>query len=146
MKHKPKFWSLITHVIVALIFAYLANVTWLIEVPYAWIISLNTILFISFGLDKISAIKRWRRTPESTYLILALFGAFPGLFLGRKIFNHKTSKAAFIIPMWLLFIGQILFSAWWMGDTDILIAKIAKEKQLEACEKANNCSKKQPIQ
>jgi uncharacterized membrane protein YsdA (DUF1294 family) len=101
------------------------------DFPYAWLSAVNLVLFTSFGLDKFSSMKQWRRTPESTYFVLAVMGAFPGLFLGRRIFNHKTSKAAFIIPMWILFIGQILVSAWWLGDTDAILAKIEAEKQAE---------------
>ncbi len=139
MKHNPKFSSLVYHVVIAGVFAYLIHITTLIDLPYAWIMALNTLLFTSFGFDKFSAMKRWRRTPESTYLIMALLGAFPGLFLGRKIFNHKTSKASFIIPMWFLFIGQILVSAFWLGDTDSILAKIVRDEPIKKCTKEEKC-------
>lgn len=142
MRHNPKFSSLIVHLIFAGIAAYISSAIWLIELPYAWIVSINLLLFLSFGLDKFASMKKWRRTPESTYFILALMGAFPGLFLGRKIFNHKTSKTSFIITMWLLFIGQILFSAWWMGDADVIIAKLVEKKQQKECIESGKCQEK----
>lgn len=132
--------SLFFHLMIAAVAAYFVNIWWRIDLPYAWIICANGMMFLSFGWDKLRSMKQWRRTPETTYLIIALLGAFPGLFLGRKIFNHKTSKASFIIPMWILFFGQIIASAFWLGDTDTLLAELEKEK-LRDCTVLGTCPK-----
>ena len=52
MKYKSKLTSLIYHLIIAGVSAYFINVNMLIDLPYAWIGSLNLLLFLSFGFDK----------------------------------------------------------------------------------------------
>ena len=74
----------------------------------AWVLAVNFVLICAMGKDKLSAIVNLGRTPEGTLLWLAVAGAFPGLFVARFIFNHKTSKAEFIRPMWILLVLQIL--------------------------------------
>lgn len=73
----------------------------------AWLVSVNILLFLIMGKDKLSSILGMSRTPEGTLLWLAAVGAFPSLFISRLVFNHKTSKEEFIKPMWLLLILQI---------------------------------------
>ncbi len=81
-----------------------------------WFAGVNISAFLSMGKDKASAKASLARTPEATLLILGLAGGFPGILAGRKFFNHKTTKKAFIIPMWLLFALQ-LFSVAYFFDT-----------------------------
>lgn len=66
-----------------------------------WLIFVNIWLMVIMGKDKFTARlnhhKGWglRRTPESTLLALTLLGATPAMFLGRALFNHKSSKQPF---------------------------------------------------
>ena len=59
--------------------------------------------------DKLAAVKGWRRIPEWFLLGLALFGAWPGIFLAMlPPIRHKSSKKSFInllIAFTLLNIG-----------------------------------------
>ncbi|HAG53338.1 MAG TPA: hypothetical protein DCL21_06100 [Alphaproteobacteria bacterium] len=73
----------------------------------SWVFAVNATLIIAMAKDKFSAIINLGRTPEGTLLWLALAGGYPGLFLARFIFNHKTTKAEFVKPMWFLLIFQI---------------------------------------
>jgi len=73
----------------------------------SWIFAVNTILIVAMAKDKFSAIVNWGRTPEGTLLWLAVAGGYPGLFLARFIFNHKTTKTEFIKPMWFLLVLQV---------------------------------------
>ncbi len=66
-----------------------------INYTYYLIMLINTITFIIMGVDKLKAIKGKYRIPEKTLLILGfLFGGL-GLFLGMRIFRHKTQKTLF---------------------------------------------------
>lgn len=85
----------------------------------SWLAAINMVQFVYLGRDKWAAIHGLPRTPENTFFGLALGGGFPGLFLGRRLFNHKTSKRPFIIRMWLLFILQLIFVAYRSGYLDI---------------------------
>ncbi len=75
--------------------------------------AVNGIIFLSMGRDKLAAASGLPRTPELSFFTLEILGGFPGLLLGRMIFNHKTSKVRFIIPMWLLFLAQVGALVWY---------------------------------
>ena len=57
-----------------------------------FILAMNIITFLAYGIDKLKAVKdRWR-IPEKTLLLLGLaFGSVGGI-AGMKIFHHKTRK------------------------------------------------------
>ena len=60
-----------------------------------YLILMNILTFVVFGIDKISAIKKWNRVPEKTLLLLMRFGGFLGGKTAMKAFNHKTKKGLF---------------------------------------------------
>lgn len=64
-----------------------------------WLFYANLQLLALLAKDKMAAMKKSRRTPESTLLILALLGASPALLLGRFLFRHKTAKQSFVAQM-----------------------------------------------
>ena len=79
----------------------------------SYLIAVNLVLFASFALDKLASRNPDnRRIPERTFYVLAISGAFPALFAGRLIFKHKTSKTAFVVPMYILFILQLGAILW----------------------------------
>ncbi len=55
------------------------------------LLAVNTAAFTAFGVDKLLAIRKKRRIPELTLLLLCfLFGSLGGL-LGMVLFRHKTN-------------------------------------------------------
>jgi len=105
-----KVFSIVLHVAIALSLAYFARVYFDIPFLYGWAAMLNVVVFLSFGKDKLSAKMGWSRTPEASFLVLGVLGAFPAILAGRKCFNHKTTKRKFIVPMWVLFAMQIIIA------------------------------------
>jgi uncharacterized membrane protein YsdA (DUF1294 family) len=87
---------------------------------FSWFGGVNIVLFFMMGKDKAAATTGMGRTPESTLLLLAVAGGFPGLFAGRHIFNHKTSKVRFNALMWLLFLAELAAAGWWFSDLEKL--------------------------
>lgn len=71
------------------------------------------------GIDKSAARLGSKRVSERTLLWLAFLGGSPGLFLGRTIFGHKTSKQSFINAMWLVFAVQVAIIAWYFSGADL---------------------------
>ena len=65
-----------------------------IEMKYflAFILVMNVITFVMFGIDKRKAVKGKWRTPEKTLLLLGLCFGSIGQLLGMKVFRHKTNK------------------------------------------------------
>lgn len=89
-----------------------------INIIGGWFLAVNAVLIFAMAKDKFSAIVNLGRTPEGTMLWLAAAGGFPGLFASRFLFNHKTTKAEFIKPMWILLILQILAILYYLIEID----------------------------
>lgn len=67
-----------------------------------YLLIINIITFIIYGIDKQKSIKHKYRISESTLIILSILGGTLGALLGMKIFHHKTKKTKFIILIPLL--------------------------------------------
>lgn len=80
-----------------------------------YLISINILTFIVFGIDKWKAAHSKWRIPEATLLTLAVIGGSIGALLGMKTWHHKTKHLKFIygvpaiIIVQLIIIGYILF-------------------------------------
>ena len=59
---------------------------------FLWLITINLVSFIFFGLDKIKAKRHSRvRIPEVVLHAFGLLGGFIGSMVGMLIFRHKTN-------------------------------------------------------
>ncbi len=76
--------------------ALYARTTWN---PYAvWIAALSLTTFGLYGLDKaLAKAPGAARAPEMLFHVLALAGGFPGGWLGRAVFHHKTNLSRHLI-------------------------------------------------
>lgn len=83
-------------------------------VAFGYILLLNLITFVVYGIDKYKAKKgRWRIS-EQTLLTLALFGGCIGAWLAMKTFHHKTMHKKFYIGVPIIFVLQISLAVWVM--------------------------------
>ena len=73
-----------------------------------YIIIINIVTFLVYGLDKYLAYKEKRRVSEKLLLTLALCFGIIGAILGMKIFSHKTKKGSFKTSIILIIIIQIV--------------------------------------
>lgn len=58
-------------------------------------LTLSSLTFMVYGLDKYKAIKHKRRISEKTLLTLAFGLGGLGAFIGMFVFRHKTNKLTF---------------------------------------------------
>ena len=72
-----------------------------------YIILINLIAFVVFGIDKRKARKGQWRVPESILFILAIIGGSIGALLGMLAFRHKTKHRKFTIGIPLILALQI---------------------------------------
>ena len=69
-----------------------------------YLLAINVVTFIVYGIDKYKAKKAKWRIPEATLLLLAVLGGSIGAWMGMKVWHHKTmhKKFKYAIPAILL--------------------------------------------
>lgn len=73
-----------------------------------YLVIINISGFVLCGIDKRrSKTKAWR-VRETTLFNIALLGGSIGLFLGMKLFHHKTKHKSFTIFVPVIIITQVL--------------------------------------
>lgn len=73
-----------------------------------YLIGVNILAFVVFGIDKYKAIKKKFRVPEKTLFLLAAIGGSIGALAGMFVFRHKTRKWYFRIGIPVILGAQIL--------------------------------------
>lgn len=73
-----------------------------------YLLILNFITFIVFGLDKLKAKKHKWRIKASTLLGLCFLGGSLGGLIGMYTFRHKTKQKYFTIGVPLMLITQVV--------------------------------------
>lgn len=79
-----------------------------LKIYLGWIGVLSLITFILYGYDKFQAKRGGWRIIENHLHWLALLGGFPGGWLGRSLFHHKTRKGYFLF---ILIISTLIHAA-----------------------------------
>ena len=80
-----------------------------------YLIVINIVTFLVYGIDKWKAKQGSWRISEATLLILAVIGGCIGVLLGMKVWRHKTQHKKFrygipvIIIIQLVIIGYFLY-------------------------------------
>ena len=72
-----------------------------------YIVIINILTFIVYGIDKLKAKKGKLRIPESTLLLLAIIGGSIGAWFGMKVWHHKTMHKKFKYGIPLIIILQL---------------------------------------
>jgi uncharacterized membrane protein YsdA (DUF1294 family) len=72
-----------------------------------YLLAVNVLTFIVYGVDKWKARRgRWR-VPEATLMGLAALGGSVGAWLAMQLFRHKTQKKKFRYGVPILFVLQV---------------------------------------
>lgn len=87
-----------------------------------YLIVINTITLIAFGVDKISAIEGKSRIRIVTLLGLAFIGGSIGALLAMYAFNHKTNKDYFVVGVPLIIMMQVVVIFYLMNQKWDLMA------------------------
>ena len=78
-----------------------------------WMLIINLVTFLIFGVDKWKAkrkVKREdiRRIPEKTLFVLAAVGGSAGALLGMRIWHHKTLHKSFRYGIPAILVLQVI--------------------------------------
>ena len=77
-----------------------------------YLLIINALAFIVYGIDKLKARKGWWRIPEATLLLLALVGGSIGSWLGMKLWHHKTMHRKFQYGLPTIFLLQLALAVY----------------------------------
>ena len=72
-----------------------------------YLIVINVVTFLVYGIDKWKAKQGSWRISEATLLILAVIGGSFGALFGMKVWRHKTMHKKFKYGLPLILLGQI---------------------------------------
>ena len=73
-----------------------------------YIVGVNILAFLVYGIDKWRAKKGKWRISEATLLLLAIIGGSIGAWLGMKVWHHKTMHKKFKYGVPAILIIQII--------------------------------------
>ena len=91
--------------------------TWVISA----ILAINLLGFVLAGVDKRRAVRKRWRIPERQLLLVAFLGGSVGLYLGFRVFRHKTRHPKFMIGVPLVLLLQVgLVVLWMLYGTQLL--------------------------
>jgi uncharacterized membrane protein YsdA (DUF1294 family) len=87
----------------------------MVQIPIiilSYLVVINLIAFVLYGIDKKRAIRNEHRIRESALLWIARFGGAIGSWLGIKTFHHKTKHTRFriVVPLWMIIWGVVVIS------------------------------------
>ena len=82
----------------------------MVYVVVGYLVIINVIAFVVYGIDKRKAKKHLWRIPEATLIGLAFIGGSVGAFLGMRIFHHKTKHIKFYVGVPAIFIIEIIIA------------------------------------
>lgn len=78
-----------------------------------YLLFINVLAFILYGVDKRKAIRNEYRIREGVLLWMARLGGGIGSWLGIKAFRHKTKHTRFriVVPLWIVIwmVGIVLY-------------------------------------
>ncbi|MBR5225711.1 MAG: DUF1294 domain-containing protein [Clostridia bacterium] len=76
-----------------------------------YLVVINVVAFLAFGLDKLKAKADAWRIPEKTLLGLAVIGGSVGAILGMRTFRHKTRHKQFSVGLPVILAVQLIIMA-----------------------------------
>ena len=77
-----------------------------------YLLGINAVAFIMYGIDKYKAKKAKWRIPEATLLLLAVLGGSIGAWMGMKVWHHKTMHKKFKYGIPAILLIQIALMAY----------------------------------
>ena len=82
-----------------------------------YLLLINLLGFVLYGVDKAKSKGKGRRIPERTLLWVARLGGGLGCWLGMMLFRHKTKHNRFMIlvPLWTVLwaAAVVLLGRYW---------------------------------
>ena len=86
--------------------AFFFSLPFVCQALILYIVAVNLVTFVYFGIDKSRAQRQVRRTPENILWFLSLIGGTIGALGAMHLFRHKTKKISFQLVLALIALLQ----------------------------------------
>lgn len=73
-----------------------------------YLLTINLLTFVTYGIDKYKARHKHWRVCEASLLLLAVLGGSPAALLAMHLFRHKTQHNKFRYGVPAILIAQVL--------------------------------------
>ena len=83
--------------------------------PICYIVVINVVSFMMFGIDKYKARRGQWRISEATLLAVAAIGGSIGARMGMKVWHHKTLHSKFRYGVPIMLLAHIALMAYFCG-------------------------------
>ena len=80
-----------------------------------YIVVINLVSFMMFGIDKYKARRGQWRISEATLLAVAAIGGSIGVWMGMKVWHHKTLHSKFRYGVPIILLAHIALMAYFCG-------------------------------
>lgn len=87
----------------------------------AYLILINAVTFVMFGIDKYKAVHGNWRISEKTLLTVSSVGGSAGGILAMELFRHKTRHVKFSAGLRIMFALHAAFCIYFFGKGRILL-------------------------
>ena len=77
-----------------------------------YLLAINAVTFIAYGIDKYKAKHAKWRISEATLLLLAVIGGSIGAWCGMKVWHHKTMHKKFKHGVPVILLLQVALAVW----------------------------------
>ena len=77
-----------------------------------YLITINVVTFLLYGIDKWKAKRARWRIPESVLLGMAAIGGSVGAWLGMRVWHHKTQHTKFRYGVPAMLVAQVAVLVW----------------------------------
>jgi uncharacterized membrane protein YsdA (DUF1294 family) len=75
-----------------------------------YLIIINSLTFLIFGIDKWKAQRGKWRIPEATLIWMSIIGGSVGALMGIYLFRHKTQKSKFNLGIPAILLAQAILA------------------------------------
>ena len=83
-----------------------------------YLLAINAVAFIVYGIDKYKAKKAKWRISEATLLLMAVIGGSIGAWVGMRIWHHKTMHKKFKYGIPVIIIFQVALAVYLLINID----------------------------
>ena len=83
--------------------------------PICYLVVINLVSFMMFGIDKYKARRGQWRISEATLLAVAAIGGSIGAWMGMKVWHHKTLHSKFRYGVPIMLLAHIALMAYFCG-------------------------------